>query len=98
MIWASRYKQQIHEELLKALVARWSPCTNNILTCYGELGIFLWDVYRSTRLSIVGEMYDELFFTNKLTFDEKLPVSVQRRFAFGHIYLLGHIDPDLLNG
>lgn len=45
MIWVSRYKQQLDEELTKALVARWSLCTNIFDTCYGELDISLWDVY-----------------------------------------------------
>lgn len=43
-IWTSRYKQQRGEGMMKALVARWSPVTNTIFTCYGELGISLWDV------------------------------------------------------
>lgn len=56
-IWASRYNQQINEELLKALAACWSSYKNTILTCYGELGISLWDIYQITGLPIMGEMY-----------------------------------------
>lgn len=43
-VWASRNKQQLDNELMKAPVAHWSPTTNTIFTCYGELGISLWDV------------------------------------------------------
>lgn len=44
-IWASQYKQQLDERLMKALLARWSSVTNTIFTCYGELGISLWEAY-----------------------------------------------------
>lgn len=40
-IWASRYIMPVVPNLLKALIARWSPRTNTILSCYGELGISL---------------------------------------------------------
>lgn len=53
-ISASRYKQQLDEELLKALVARWSPCKNTFLSCYGELGISFWNVYQITWLPSWG--------------------------------------------
>lgn len=46
---------------MKAPVARWSPTINIVFTCYGELVISLWDVYRIIGLSIVGEMYYEFF-------------------------------------
>lgn len=71
-IWASCYKQQLDKELIKALVARWSPWANNFLTCYEELDITLKDAYRSTRLPIMENMYDEFFLTNNLIFDEML--------------------------
>lgn len=54
VIWASRYKNKIDEELLKTLVAQWFPCTNIILTCYRELGISLWNVYLITRHLFMG--------------------------------------------
>lgn len=63
-IWAWCYKQQLDEELIKALVARWSPCTKTFTTCYGELGISLRDFYRITGLPIVGDMYDK-FLSHK---------------------------------
>lgn len=36
IIWASRYKQQLDEELLKALIARWFPCTSIFLHAKGH--------------------------------------------------------------
>lgn len=74
-ISASLYKQQIDEEHVKALMARLSPRTNNILKCYAELDISLCDVYRITRLPIVGEMYDGFLLTNILILNKKLPTS-----------------------
>lgn len=44
---------------MKALVSRWSPCTDTFLTSYMKLGISLCHVYRITRFSIVGEMYND---------------------------------------
>lgn len=61
---------------MKDLVARWSPVTNTIFTCYGELGISLWDVYRITGLPIVGEMYDDFFLQNQLILDRTRPASL----------------------
>lgn len=60
-IWASLYKHSLDQNLLVALIAQWSPHTKTILTCYSELCISLWDVYRITGLRTVGEMYDEFF-------------------------------------
>lgn len=60
-IWASCYKQQLDAELIKALVAHWSPCTKTFLTYYVELGISLWDVFLIIGLPIVEEMYDDFF-------------------------------------
>lgn len=74
-IWASRYKQQLDGELMKALVARWTPTTNTIFTCYGELGISLWDAYRVIGLPIVEEMYDAFFPPNQLL-DKTHPASL----------------------
>lgn len=65
---------------MKALVAHWSPATNTIFTCYGELGISLWDVYRITGLPIVGEMYDEFFPANRLILDKTRPASLRALF------------------
>lgn len=79
VIWASRYKQQLDGELMKALVACWSHTTNTIFTCYGELGI-LWDVYRIIGVPIVGEMYDEFFPPNRLILDKTRPSSLRSFF------------------
>lgn len=65
---------------MKAMMAHWSPTTNTIFTCYGELGISLWDVYQTTRLPIVGEMYDKFFPPNKLILDQTHPSSLRSLF------------------
>lgn len=59
---------------MKALVSRWSPITNTIFTCYRELGISLWVVYRIAGLPIVREMYDEFFPYNWLILDKTRPL------------------------
>lgn len=82
-VWASRYMQQLDGELMKALVARWSPTINTIFTCYGELGISLWDVYRISGLPIVREMYDEFFPSNRLILDKTHPSSLRSLFEYG---------------
>lgn len=50
--------ETMHCKILKASFARWSPNTNTVHN-YGELGIFLWDVFRNPGLPIVRKMYDK---------------------------------------
>lgn len=59
--WASLFEQSLDLGLLKSFVAWWSGNTNTTMTCYGDLGIFLWDVYCNSWLPIIGEMHDESF-------------------------------------
>lgn len=74
---------------MKALVARWSPTTNTIFTCYREFGISLWDVYRITGLPIVGELYDEFFPLNRLILDKTSSTSLQSLFTLDQVHVLG---------
>lgn len=87
-IWASQFNQPVDEDLLKTFIARWCPNTNTVVTCYGELGISLWDVYRITGLPIVGEMYNEFFPPNKIIMSKKLPCSLRQLFQiWGRLYM-----------
>lgn len=72
-------------------MACWSPWTNTILTCYEELSISLWDVYRINGLPRVQEIYDDFFPTNKLTLDKKLARSFQALFRiWSHLHMGTH--------
>lgn len=95
VIWASHFKQSLELELLKAFIARQSPNTNNAITCYGELGISLWDIFNLTWLPIVGKMCDEFFLDNKLIIDQRLPKSMQELFQIWGNSYLGNLDPIL---
>lgn len=61
------------------------------MTCYRELGISLCDVFRMTRLPIVGEIYDDCFPTMSLLWI-KDPVSPYGSCSkFGDAYSLGNL-------
>lgn len=68
---------------MKAFIPRRSPYTNSILTCYRELVISLWDVFRITGLPIVREIYDDFFPTTNLIMDQRLPTFLQSCSRFG---------------
>lgn len=75
-IWDSHFNQPNDKRLLKAFVARLCPNTNTTITCYGELGISLWDVYCIIELPIIAEMYNEFFSFNKIILNKKLLYSL----------------------
>lgn len=75
-IWASQYKQQLDEELLKAFVAPWSQCTSHLLHMLSEARHFFVGFISDHGVAHSGDMYDEFFPTNELILGKKLPGSL----------------------
>lgn len=69
---ASQFSMLTENEFLKAFTARWCRNTNIVHTCYGELDISVWGVFRIICLLIVRQMYEGFFPGNVIIMNQKL--------------------------
>ncbi|KAG9442266.1 hypothetical protein H6P81_018120 [Aristolochia fimbriata] len=59
-LWASIFQYSCDASVVQAFLDAWSPETNTLITCQGELSIALLDMDRIFSLPISGQFYDEV--------------------------------------
>ncbi|KAG9450164.1 hypothetical protein H6P81_010129 [Aristolochia fimbriata] len=58
-LWVSIFQYSCDASVVQAFLDAWSPKTNTLITCQGELSITLLDMDRIFGLPISGQFYDE---------------------------------------